>query len=71
MNTQLANAIIATSFNINFGGLPNKAMTPASANKMTKGNKLGLLRTLIEKNNSDLYTVEQAEQAFALIVELN
>jgi len=69
MNNELANAIIATSFNRYFGKALNKAVTPAIVSKWGKADKLGLLRTFINKADSDLYTVEQAESAFALVSE--
>jgi hypothetical protein len=67
MNNNLANAIIATSFNIHFGKALNKDVTPQIVSKWGKADKMGLLRTYIDKAQCDLYTIEQAESAFAMI----
>lgn len=68
MTKQRALAIIATAYNRYFGGSGN-AMTPAAAAKLSKGDKLGLLRVYINKADCELYTVAEAESAFALMVE--
>jgi hypothetical protein len=69
MNNELANAIIATSFNIHFGKALNKCVTPKQVSKWGKADKMALIRTYINKCEFSLYTVEQAEQAFAFISE--
>lgn len=66
MNAKLANAIIATSYNRYFGG-EGHALNPTAAAKLSKGDKLGLLRAYINKNNSELYSIAQAESAFAFV----
>ncbi len=68
MTTKKALAIVATSYNKYFGGSGN-AMTPSDARKLSKGDKLGLLRTFINNADETLYSIKEAESAFALIVE--
>ena len=66
MNANLANAIIATAYNLHVR--KGEAMTPAKAAKLPRGDRAALCRILETKGGSDLYTSQQAAQAFAHVV---
>jgi hypothetical protein len=61
------NAIIATAYNLHFGG-SGDAMKPAAAALLPRGDRAFLCRTLEVKGGSDLYTAEDARAAFAAVV---
>lgn len=67
MTTAQVNALIATSYNLHFGG-SGEAMTPAKAAKLPRGDRAALCRTLEVNGGSDLYTQQQAREAFAEVV---
>jgi len=69
MDTKKALAIVASSYNTYFGGAGD-ALTPSNARKLSKGDKLGLLRVFINNADSELYSVKDAEMAFAHISQM-
>lgn len=66
MTNDLANAIIATSYNLHIQ--QGEAMTPAKAAKLPRGDRAMLCSILRDKGGSDLYTQAQAGEALAFIV---
>lgn len=62
-----AYALMASAYNLHFGG-SGDAMTPAKAAKLPRGDQAMLCRTLEEKGGSDLYTQQDANAAFLLVV---
>lgn len=60
-------ALIATSYNLHIQ--EGEAMTSATAAKLSRGDRAQLCSILREKGGSDLYTTEQADEAFQLIIE--
>lgn len=62
-----AYALMASAYNLHFGG-SGDAMTPAKAAKLPRGDQALLCRTLEEKGGSDLYTKQDANAAFLLVV---
>ena len=67
MNNAKVNAIIATAYNLHFGG-SGEAMTPAKAASLSRGDRAALCRALEAKGGSDLYTQQQAHEAFVAVV---
>jgi hypothetical protein len=66
MNAALANAIVATAYNLHVR--KDEAMTPKRAATLSRGDRAALCRILETKGGSDLYTADQVKQAFAFIV---
>ena len=67
MTASLANAIIATAYNLHVR--KGEPMTPARAATLPRGDRAALCRLLEERGGSDLYSPAQAAQAFAFCVE--
>lgn len=61
------NAIIATAYNLHIQ--KGEALTSAKAAELPRGDRAALCKILNEKGGSDLYTKEQAGEAYLAIVE--
>jgi hypothetical protein len=59
-------ALIATSYNLHIQ--QGEALTSEGAAKMKRADRAALCHILREKGGSDLYSKEQADEAFQLIV---
>lgn len=71
LTTAKINALIASSYNIHIGPKERgEAMTPSKAAALSRGDRAKLCSILREKGGSDLYTKEQANEAFQAIIEL-
>lgn len=63
------NALLATAYNLHVGPrLGGDAMTPAKAAELPRGDKAALCRILEERGGSDIYSADDAREAFAAIV---
>jgi len=70
LTTAKINALIASAYNIHIGPVERgEAMTPAKAAALPRGDRAQLCSILREKGGSDLYTKEQANEAFQLIIQ--
>lgn len=70
MTKSQINALIASAYNLHVGPKENgEAMTPAKAAALSRGDRAQLCSILREKGGSDLYTKEQADEAFQAIIE--
>lgn len=61
------NALIASSYNLHIQ--QGEAMTSKKAAELSRGDRAMLCSILREKGGSDLYTKDQADEAFQAIVE--
>lgn len=64
------NALVASSYNLYVGPQERgEAMTSAKAANLPRGDRAMLCSILREKGGSDLYTQEQADEAFQIVIE--
>jgi hypothetical protein len=66
MNSAKTNAIIATAYNLHIQ--QGEPMTPDRAAKLSRADRAALCRLLETKGGSDLYTADDAREAFAAVV---
>jgi hypothetical protein len=59
-------ALICSAYNLHIQ--QGQALTPQAAAKLPRGDRAQLCNILREKGGSDLYSKEQADEAFQLIV---
>lgn len=68
MTAAKAHAIVATAYNLHVGPrIGGDAMTPAKAAQMAKGDQLACCVLLAERGGSDLYTADDARDAYAFL----
>ncbi|AWB35526.1 hypothetical protein [Orrella marina] len=58
------NALIATSYNLHFGEKDDHVMTPSEAATLKRADKIALVHVLREKGGSDLFSAQDADEAF-------
>ena len=70
MNDLRINALLASSYNLHVGPQTGgEAMTPAKAAALPKGDRAALAAILRDRGGSDLFTKEDAQEAYLSIVE--
>jgi hypothetical protein len=68
MTASQIDALIASSFNVHFGGESQKVLTPADAAALSRADRATLCLILEIKGGSDLYSAAQARAAYQCCV---